>query len=238
MKKITIILIDDERLAREEMKRHLQEYPDFQLVGEAENSDEAEAMIRATCPDLIFLDIQMPGRSGFDLLESLDEVPEIIFTTAFNKYAVRAFDINAMDYLVKPIRKERFEKAADKIRLKFSGKETNEKRLAENRTIFVKEGERYFLIKVKEIQLIESAGNYARLHFAGKKVLIKRSLAQLEKVLDATFFRINRTEIINTSFIKQIEPLLNRRLSVSLHTGEKLQVSGRQSAIFKKIYMV
>src|SRR5882757_6126924 len=142
MSKFRAILIDDERLAREEMKLHLVAYPDFELVGEAENADEAEAKINAAEPDLIFLDIQMPGRSGFDLLESLDNVPEIIFTTAFDKYAVQAFEINALDYLVKPIREERFAKAIDKIRAKFSSKEKKDKALTAAHTIFVKEGER------------------------------------------------------------------------------------------------
>lgn len=239
MNKIRIFIIDDERLAREEIKRHLQDCPDFEIAGEAENADEAEVMIFTINPDLIFLDIQMPGRSGFDLLESLDTVPEIIFTTAFDNYAVQAFDINAMDYLVKPIRKERFVKAVDKIRAKFPDKIKSEKGLFQRDTFFVKEGERFYLIKVKDIQLIESAGNYARLYFGSKKVLIKRSLNQLEKTLGAMpFFRINRTEIINTRFIKQIDSLPKGRLSVSLQTGEKLIVSGRQSVAFKKMKMV
>lgn len=233
MNKIRIIIIDDERLAREEIKRHLQDYPDFEIIGEAENADEAEAIIHTIHPDVIFLDIQMPGRSGFDLLESMNTVSEVIFTTAFDNYAVKAFEINAMDYLVKPIRKERFATAVDRIRTTFA-----EKELSETHTIFVKEGERFYLIKVKEIQLIESAGNYARLHFGNKKVLIKKSLSQLEKVFDSSFFRINRKEIVNTSFINKIESLQKGRLSVCLQSGEKLIVSGRQSAALKKMTIV
>jgi two-component system, LytTR family, response regulator len=234
MNKFRVIIIDDERLAREEMKRHLLGYPDFEVAGEAENADEAEAIINAIKPDFIFLDIQMPGRSGFDLLESLDDVPEIIFTTAFDNYAVKAFEINAMDYLVKPIREERFAKAIDKIRTKLGGIEKTEKILSAGHTIFVKEGERFYFIKLKDIYIVESAGNYARLYFGNKKVHIKRSLNQLEKTLDTmTFFRINRTIIINTSYIKQIKPLQKGRLTVCLKTGETFTVSTRQSAAFK-----
>lgn len=239
MKKIKVIIIDDERLAREEMKRHLQDYFDFEIAREAENADEAEVMIHRMNPDLIFLDIQMPGRSGLDLLESLDNVPQIIFTTAFDHYAVQAFDISAMDYLVKPVRKERFVKALEKIRTKFTEKENGTKTPYASHTIFVKEGERFYWIKVREIHLIESTGNYVRLHFCNQKVLVKRSLNQLEKALDAMlFFRINRTEIINEKFIRQIRPLPNGRLGVSLQTGGELVVSVRQSAALKKRRLV
>lgn len=221
-----VIIIDDERLAREEMKRHLLPYPELEVVGEAENADEAEALIRKEHPDLLFLDIKMPERTGFDLLESLEDVPEIIFTTAFDQYAVKAFEINALDYLVKPIREERFAMAMEKVRAKLAGKS--------DRIIFVKEGERYHFIKVKDIRLIESEGNYARLYFNDNKALIKRSLNQLEKILTPLlFFRINRNEIVNTAYITQVQSFPNGRLHVSLQTGEVLSISSRQSAAFK-----
>lgn len=234
MKKLKAIIVDDERLARDEIKRHLQDYTDFEILGEAANADEAEKIIRLVNPDVIFLDVQMPGRSGFDLLEGLDAVPEIIFTTAFDKYAVKAFEINAIDYLVKPVREERFAKAVEKIRNKFFNSSASEKTIPVKHSFFVKEGERYYFIKMSDISLIESSGNYARLHFLGKKVHIKRSLNQLEKTLDPLlFFRINRTEIINTNFIIQVKPLPNGRLTISLQTGKPLTASARQSALFK-----
>ncbi len=233
------MIIDDERLAREEMKRHLLSYPDFELTAEAENADEAEGHILASAPDLLFLDIQMPERSGFDLLESLEEVPEIIFTTAFDHYAVQAFELNALDYLVKPIREERFARAIEKIRAKLAEKTKPENTLSAERTIFVKEGEEYHFVRIKDIYLIESMGNYARLHFDRKKVYLKRSLNQLEKTLDpAFFFRISRTEIINTHYIKQIRSLPKGRLSISLQTGETLTVSGRQSTEFRNRHVI
>ena len=234
MSKFKVILIDDERLARDELKRHLEGYPDFEIIGEAANADEAEAMVKMLQPDFIFLDIQMPGRTGFELLESLNDVPDVIFTTAFDKYAVQAFEINAIDYLVKPIREERFAKAMMHIRTRSPQNEKNKKILSANHTLFVKEGERLHFIKVKEIRLIESEGNYAKLSFGDKKVLIKRSLNQLETILDAIlFFRINRTTIINTNYIKEIKSQQKGKLSIQLQTGELLTASIRQSAAFR-----
>lgn len=228
MKKIKVIIIDDERLAREEMKRHLSRCEDVDIVAEAENADEAAAMIGRHLPDIIFLDVQMPGRSGFDLLESLENVPEVIFTTAFDSYAVKAFEINAMDYLVKPIRQERFAKALIKAREKFAD------RIKADTTLFVKEGERFYRIQTKDIHLIDSAGNYVALYFKDKKVLIKRSLNQLEKTLDTTsFFRVNRTSIINCNYINTMTPLPGGRLSIHLKNGNIITASSRQSAALK-----
>src|SRR3984885_9094476 len=113
MASITALIIDDERTARVELRRMLADYPAIEVVGEASNADEAEELIRKAKPDIIFLDIQMPGRSGFDLLESLISVPIVIFVTAFDAYAVKAFEVSALDYLMKPVREERFAKAME-----------------------------------------------------------------------------------------------------------------------------
>jgi len=234
MKPYRVLIIDDERLAREEMKRHLLAYPEYEVVGEAADADEAETMINTLHPHLIFLDIQMPERSGFELLESLDQVPEVIFTTAFDQYAVQAFDTHALDYLVKPVREERFARAIEKIRVKMATRTDARETQSLSHTLFIKEGEQYHFIQVKDIYLIESTGNYARLFYANRKVYIKRSLNQLEKTLDpALFFRTSRTNLINTNFIKQVQPITGGRLLISLQTGEDLTVSSRQSAVFK-----
>src|SRR4030095_3535720 len=156
MKKFTVIIVDDERLAREEVKRSLASYPEFEIVGEAKNYDEAKKQIEALKPDLVFLDIQMPGRSGFDLLESLDEVPGVVFTTAFNEYAVKAFDIDALDYLVKPLRKERFAITIERIRKKLL---KTEKYDASEKQVFIKDGNKCFFVQLKNVYLIESADN-------------------------------------------------------------------------------
>jgi len=235
MSRLKVMIVDDERLAREEIKQHLLSYQDFDIMSEAANADEAERLIIQFQPDLLFLDIQMPERSGLELLESLEYVPEVIFTTAYDQYAVKAFELNALDYLVKPVRRERFSQAIEKARTKFSVRPG----LAAERTIFIREGERCYFVKVKDIYLIESAGNYARLYVDGKKLYLKRSLNHLEKTLDQQlFFRISRTEIINTNYIKQIQPQAKGRLTVILQTGESLEVSTRQSAAFKNRHIV
>ena len=234
MKKIKVIIVDDERLSREELKRALKEYEDFILLGEAENADDAKDLIDANMPDLIFLDIQMPEKSGFDLLESLDNVPLVLFTTAYNHYAVQAFEVNALDYLMKPIREERFAQAIEKIRnaitLKFSSNDS----LTNDRKIFIKDGEKRFFVQLNEIYLIESLENYSRVYFQDKKALQRRSLRQWEEMLDKNiFFRINRTEIVNINYIQEIKRTAGSGLEIKLKTGELLKVSNRQSVKFK-----
>ncbi|BFM43681.1 LytTR family DNA-binding domain-containing protein [Flavobacterium sp. CFS9] len=236
MRKIKVIIVDDERLSREELKRALKPHEDFVLVGEAGNADEAKSLIEAKMPDLIFLDIQMPEKSGFDLLESLDNAPAVLFTTAYNEYAVRAFEVNALDYLMKPIREERFVKAIDKIRNTLSGKYSLGDVAAKDRKIFIKDGEKRFFIQLDEIYLIESLENYTRLFFQDKKALQRRSLRQWEEMLDETvFFRINRTEIINLNHIREVNRTASGKLEVTLKTGELLEVSNRQAVKFKNL---
>lgn len=234
MKKIKVFIIDDERLAREEVKRALQFYEDFVLIGEAENADDAKILIETEMPDLIFLDIQMPEKSGFDLLESLDNVPAVLFITAYDQYAIQAFEVSALDYLMKPIREERFAKAIQKIRDAINMKSSLNDSLAKDRKIFIKDGEKRFFIQLDEIYLIESLENYTRLFFQDKKALQRRSLRQWEEMLDKNiFFRINRTEIINTQYIQEVKTTIGGRLEVKLKTGELLEVSNRQSARFR-----
>jgi two-component system, LytTR family, response regulator len=236
MSKIKVIVIDDERSSREELRRAIKKYADFEVIGEAKNADEAKELIEAQYPDLIFLDIQMPEKSGFDLLESMEVVPQVIFTTAFNQYAVQAFEINALDYLMKPIREERFTKAVEKIRERIIKKSVVSNPITANRQIFIKDGEKCHFVWLSEIYLIESMDNYSKLYFESKKAFIKRSLNQWEEILDPTlFFRISRTQIINTQHIKQVHPMSKGKLQISLKTGELLDVSSRQSVKFKNL---
>lgn len=221
------LIIDDERLAREEIKQYLAGYPDFAVAGEAEDADIAEGLINELKPDLLFLDIQMPERSGIDLLESLETVPEVIFTTAYDQYAVKAFELNALDYLLKPIRSERFDQAVARVRAHFTS-------TAATPSFFVKEGDRYHFIRLSDIYLIESAGNYACLYSGIRKFYLKRSLNQLEKSLNVhSFFRINRTELINTRYIKQLLSLPKGKINVVLQNEKVLEVSGRQSSALR-----
>lgn len=232
----TTLIIDDERLAREEVRRALENYPEFNIVGEANNVEVAKALIEKEQPDIIFLDIHMPGKSGFDLLEELGTVPEVVFTTAYDQYAVQAFEVNALDYLVKPLREERFAKTIEKVRLELKKREQERKEpLAGHQKIFIKDGEKVYFIALSEISLIESMDNYARLYFGNEKPMIKRSLNQLEERLDPKiFFRANRSQIINTEYIKEIQPYFNNKLRLVLTTGEIVDLSSRQSVNFKK----
>jgi two-component system LytT family response regulator len=223
MKRVRVIIIDDERAARSEIKRLLAPYAELEVIGEARDAAEAKTQIEQHRPHLIFLDIQMPpGPSGFELLESLGEVPEVIFTTAYDAYAVQAFDLNALDYLMKPIREERFTKAIEKA--------LNKIKIADRR-IFIRDGNRCYFVEAGKLRLIESAGNYACLYFEDKKVLIKSSLSALEQKLG--LFRINRTQLVNTDHIKQVYPPVNGRIKITLQTGEQLELSDRQSVKFR-----
>ena len=235
MKTYKAVIIDDERLAREEVKRALKKYPEFIVVGEANSVDAAIKLIANEDPDLLFLDIHMPEKSGFDLLEELTTVPEVVFTTAYDQYAVKAFELNALDYLVKPLREERFAKTIEKVKQELAEKaKVSQDVLPMHKKIFIKDGEKCYFIPISDIYYIESMDNYARLYFGGKKAMIKRSLNLLEKKLDTTvFFRANRSQIINTHFIKEIHPHFNNKLHIILISGEKIEVSSRQSVKFK-----
>lgn len=234
MKTYKTIIIDDERLAREEVKRALSNYSEFVVLGEAANVDDAIILIEKENPDLIFLDIHMPEKSGFDLLEELTFVPEVVFTTAYDQYAVKAFEVNALDYLVKPLREERFAISIEKIKTEFSKKEAKKNPLPMHNKIFIKDGENCHFIPLSDIRLIQSMDNYARLYFGKDKAMIKRSLNLIEEKLDSNvFFRVNRSQIVNTEYIKQIDPYFKNKLKITLTTGETLEVSSRQSAKFK-----
>lgn len=231
------LIIDDERLAREEVRRALKDYPEFCIVGEASNAQESIGLIKTERPDILFLDIHMPGRSGFDLLDELDTVPEVIFTTAYDQYAVKAFEVNALDYLVKPLREERFAKAIEKVKVELK-KKADEKNVpfANHQKIFIKDGEKVHFIALGKISLVESMENYAQLYFGKEKAMIKRSLNLLEKKLDPNvFFRANRSQIINTEYIKKIQPYFNNKLRIVLTTDKIIEVSSRQSVLFKKL---
>lgn len=235
MKSFKTIIIDDERLAREEVKRALKQHPEFTIIGEANNADTAVELIEKELPDVIFLDIHMPEKSGFDLLEELSVTPEVVFTTAYDQYAVKAFELNALDYLVKPLREERFSKTIEKLKKELNKKINLQPEVYPmHRKIFIKDGENCFFVPLSEIRFIESMENYARLYFGDQKAMVKQSLNVIVKKLDPNvFFRANRSQIINTQYIQEIYPHFNNRLHIKLTSGEKIEVSSRQSVKFK-----
>jgi two-component system LytT family response regulator len=242
MKKNAII-IDDERLARNELKKMLALHPEIEIIGEAVNADEGLRLINEFNPDLIFLDVQMPVKTGFDLLEELEKVPTVVFTTAYDEYAIRAFEVNALDYLLKPIDPKRLSDAVQKF-LAIDEKEMlfSENRseirlsLSESDQVFVKDGEKCWFVKLAEIRLFESVGNYARVFFGPNKPLILKSLNSLEERLDPrTFFRANRKHIVNLRMIEKVEPFFNGGLLLEIKGGEKIEVSRRQAVRFKEM---
>jgi two-component system LytT family response regulator len=236
------IIIDDERLARLELRKLLQEYPEVEIIDEAANAEEGVLKIETLQPDLIFLDIQMPGKTGFDMLSQLDKAPQVIFTTAYDEFALKAFEVNALDYLLKPIEPKRL---ADAI-LKLNGNDvrevrtelgsTNNSPLSESDQVFVKDGERCWFVRLIEIRLFESVGNYAKVFFGPNKPLILKSLNALEERLDEkTFFRANRKHIVNLRMVEKVEPYFNGGLLLELRGGEKIEVSRRQTVKFKEM---
>jgi two-component system LytT family response regulator len=242
MKK-TAIIIDDERLARSELRKMLAEYPEIEILAEAANADEALVLIPEHQPDIIFLDIQMPVKTGFELLESLDKVPAVIFTTAFNDFAIKAFEVNALDYLLKPIDPKRLSDAIQKLILmdeRDAGisepRYESRHMLSEADQVFVKDGEKCWFVKLAEIRLFESVGNYARVFFGTNKPLILKSLNSLEERLDTRiFFRANRKHIVNLRMIEKVEPFFNGGLLLEIRGGEKIEVSRRQAVRFKEM---
>lgn len=236
------IIIDDERLARLELRKLLQEFPEVEVIDEAVNAEDALAKIENLQPDLIFLDIQMPGKTGFDMLAELDKAPHVIFTTAHHEFALKAFEVNALDYLMKPIDPKRLADAVQKLVLTEQRENrtepdfVNNSILSEIDQVFVKDGERCWFVRLSDIRLFESVGNYAKVYFGTNKPLILKSLNALEERLDEkVFFRANRKHIVNLRMIDKIEPYFNGGLLLDLKGGEKIEVSRRQTVKFKEM---
>ncbi len=231
------LIVDDERLARTELKRLLNPFKDIKVVGEAVNADDALEKIQQLKPELLFLDIQMPGKTGFEMLEELDSVPTVIFTTAYDEYALKAFEYNALDYLLKPVEPKRLEETVNKLvekKRKKTVSDLDKEILSENDQVFVKDGDRCWFVKLASVRVFESEGNYVRIYFEDHKPLILRTLNYLDERLDdKTFFRANRKHIVNLKWIANIEPWLNGGLLVKLKDGQKIEVSRRQAIKFK-----
>lgn len=230
------LIIDDERLARKELSGLLEKHDGIQVVGEAANAEEAELRIAELKPDLLFLDINMPGRDGFQLLETLEQVPYVIFVTAYDEHALRAFEVNALDYLMKPIDPNRLEAAISKLPKAKDGELPDREVLGLEDQIFLKDGDKCWFVALKDIRLFESEGNYVRVKFNDQKPLVLRSLNKLEEKLDPhVFFRANRKHIVNLRYVEKIDPWFSGGLNVKMRTGEEVEVSRRQASRFKEL---
>jgi two-component system LytT family response regulator len=245
---LNTLLVDDSRLARTELRHLLQAFPDVQVVGEARHADEARAQIAALRPDLLLLDVQMPGQTGFELLASLEVAPHVIFTTAYDEYALQAFSVNALDYLLKPVQEARLAAALAKARARIMAPvpveaapvgpadEAPQAPLTAQDQVFVKDGERCWFVKLADIKLFEINGSYTRIHFETHRPLIPRTLQQLEARLDPkVFFRANRQQIINLKWIASIEPWFSNTLKLTLKDGPEVEVSRQQSVRFREL---
>ena len=235
------LIIDDERLARKELNSLLKEHKEIEVIGEAANIDEALELIDEKNPDLLFLDIQMPGGTGFDLLEKLDGVPKVIFITAYDEFALKAFEVNALDYLLKPVQHERLSDAIKKVTADHRSEdekrgEDDGQKLGLSDQVFVKDGDKCWFVSLSNIRLFESDGNYIKVYFDGNRPMIHKSLNALDQKLDPrSFFRASRKHIVNLSWVESIEPWFNGGLMVRLKGGDKVEVSRRQAAKFKEM---
>jgi two-component system LytT family response regulator len=224
---VKTLIVDDERIARQELKRLLASHPEIEIAGEARTGEEALALLRSHPPDVLFLDIHMPGMSAFDLLEKLDDLPQVIFTTAYDTYALKAFDAGALDYLVKPVAPDRLAAALAKLRPVATPSRLHR--------VFVKQNERCWLVETADIYLLESEGNYTRLYFGKERPLILRSLSSLQARLDpAVFFRAGRKHIVNLKWVEDVEAGIGGGLLVKLRGGVKIEMSRRQSILFRE----
>ncbi len=239
------LLVDDERLARQEMRRLLAAHPGIRVVGEAANADEARAALRKHDPDLLFLDVQMPGESGFELLESLDSVPRVVFTTAYDEFALRAFEVSAVDYLVKPIEPARLAQTVERLGdgERASGRDepgedgssaTGSRLLRQEDRVFLKDGDRIWFVELGQVRLFESADNYTQVHLEGESPMILRSLNELEERLDPeVFFRANRSQIVNLTAVRAIHSWFGGRLMAEVQGGHEVVMSRRRAREFR-----
>jgi len=233
------VIADDERLARQELKSMLATYPGIEIVGECADAKSAIETINSLRPDVVFLDIQMPGKNGFDVLEEITFVPEVIFVTAHDEFALKAFEVNALDYLLKPVQGARLSDAIKKVSERVREQQSATEKanvLGEGDQVFVKDGEKCWFVRLGDVRLFESEGNYVRLFFGTSRPLILRSLNYLDERLNhKSFFRASRKHIINLQWVDNIENWFNGGLLVKLKGGETVEISRRQAVKLKEM---
>jgi two-component system LytT family response regulator len=230
------IIVDDERLARNELRSLLAEFPEIEIIEECDSAESAIIAVDKLKPDVVFLDIHMPGKDGFGVLEELDYMPHVIFVTAYDEYAIKAFDVNALDYLLKPIETDRLKSAIEKVKAEMITPAEVSEKLGVNNQVFVKDGDRCWFVNLSDVPMFESEGNYVRVYFEKNKPLILKSLNNLADRLDEdVFFRANRKFIINLNWIDTIENWFNGGLMVKLKNGEQVEISRRQASKLKEM---
>jgi len=247
MKTFKTLIIEDERLAREELKLLLKDYLEIEIIDEAKNGEEGLQKIKEHKPDLLFLDVSMPGMTGFEMLKHLEDIPRVIFITAYDEYALKAFEVNALDYILKPVDPDRLKEAIAKLSTPEDDFVSNQadslsrknRQLTLNDRVFIKDGEKCWFIELSKVRMLESEGNYVKVYFDNFKPLILRSLNSFEDRLDPEyFFRANRKFIINLNWVSNIENWFNGGLQVELRDGEKVEISRRQAIRFKELLSI
>ncbi|OFY25907.1 MAG: DNA-binding response regulator [Bacteroidetes bacterium RIFOXYA12_FULL_35_11] len=231
---IRSIIIEDSRLVRKELIEMLKIFPQVHIISETGNPEDAIKIIQKEKPDLLFLDIHLPGKNGFELLEELDAVPAVIFTTAFDQYAIRSFEFNTIDYLLKPISNDRLSLAIERVEARL---QSTKNIFTEINQVFIKDGDHCWFVKIKDIFLLESKGNYTQVYFENNKSLVLKSLNHFESVLDnAVFFRTNRQQIVNLKYIENVISWFNGKLKLKLKSGIEIEVSRRQTDKIKEMF--
>lgn len=242
---ITCLIIDDEQLARELLREYIGQIPNMSVIGEASKGKDAVEMIDEMKPDLIFLDVQMPGMTGFDVLDEIEHDPFVIFTTAYDQYAIKAFEKNAVDYLLKPLDQERFKLAIERAVNRMKLEQNNVGELlrslkTENKTsydshIFVQKSEKLLNLPVEEIMFLEASGDYTILTTKNDQFVSSSGIGKLEEILNPeTFIRVHRSTIININFLKEIEKHFNGGMIVKMQTGKSFPVSRTYAKVIRK----
>ena len=249
MEMIRALIVDDEPVARRGIRQHLQTESDVAIIGECANGREAVAAIERQTPDLVFLDVQMPLLDGFGVVAAIgaQNLPAVVFVTAYDEHAIRAFEVNALDYLLKPIDNERFQKTLARVRERIGGSKTKQleqnliallrsleearaegKRATYLERVVIKEAGRVFFISVDEIDWISAHGNYVQIHAKGKAHLLRETMDGMEGKLDARkFLRLRRSTIVRIERIKELQPLFNGEYVVILKDNSRLTSSRR-----------
>jgi two-component system LytT family response regulator len=242
---VNCLIIDDESLARELLKEFLEQHPDLKLIGECSKGTEAVEKIDELKPDLIFLDVQMPGMNGFDVLDEITHDPFVIFTTAYDQYAIKAFEKNAVDYLLKPVDQERFKVAVDRAIARMNTDQNNvgemlrnmktENRSSYDSHIFVQKSEKLINLPVDEIEHLEASGDYTILTTKTDQFVSSSGIGKLEEILNPeTFIRVHRSTIININSLKEIEKHFNGGMVVRMNNGKNFPVSRTYAKLIRK----
>jgi two-component system LytT family response regulator len=236
--KFSVIIIDDEKPARKELEYLLSKYEGIEILASCSNADEGIEAVNKLAPNLIFLDINMPGKTGFDLLEELDNPPYVIFVTAYDQFAIQAFEASAFDYLLKPVLPERLHKTLTALWQEIDKEQhinNTTAGLTKDSKVFIKDGEKCWLVKLNQVYLIESVGNYTKWYFNDARPMLHRPLNYLDEKLPAElFFRANRGQLINLDFIAKINTYFKGGMLIELTNGQKIELSQRQTVKFRE----